>query len=47
METSSYKIPVILSDFDETWISLTDFRKKLKCQVSTKSVQQHAKLAVA
>jgi hypothetical protein len=35
---SSCKVP-IMSDFNETWICSTDFRKILKYQISRKSVQ--------
>jgi hypothetical protein len=33
------KYPLFLSDFNETWISSIDFWRKLKYQVSSKSVQ--------
>ena len=32
------KYPLLLSDFNETWILSTDLRRKLKYQVSSKSV---------
>ena len=37
-KTSSCKVVVILSDFNKIWIFSTDFRKTLKCQISSKSV---------
>jgi hypothetical protein len=39
VQKSSSKLPIILSDFDETQILLTDFQKILKYQISQKSVQ--------
>ena len=39
LKTSSCKVPVILSDFNEVWIFSTDFRKSLKYQIQSKSVE--------
>jgi hypothetical protein len=39
VETSSRKAPLLLSDFNETWIFSTYLKKKLEYQVSSKSVQ--------
>ena len=36
---SSYKVPLLLSDFNEPWNVSTEFRKIFKCQISWKSVQ--------
>jgi hypothetical protein len=36
---SSCKVPLFLSDFNETWILSTEFRKILKYQMSWKSVE--------
>jgi hypothetical protein len=36
---SSLKYPLALSDFNKTWIFLTEFRKILKYKISWKSVQ--------
>jgi len=33
------KYTLFWSSFNEIWISWTDFREKLKCQISRKSVQ--------
>jgi len=37
---SSHKVPLFLSDLNETWIFSTDFRKILKDQFSCKSIQR-------
>jgi hypothetical protein len=36
---SAYTVPLFFSDFNETWIFRTDFRKILKSQISWKSIQ--------
>jgi hypothetical protein len=36
---SSWKYPLALSDFNKTWIFLTEFKKILTYQISWKSVQ--------
>ena len=36
---SSRTVHFILSDFNESWVFLIDFRKILKCKISWKSVQ--------
>ena len=39
VQRSSCKVPLLLSDFKETWIFSADFRKILVYQISWKSVQ--------
>ena len=39
VKTSSCKVPVFLSDINETWIFSKHFRKSLKYQISSKSVR--------
>ena len=39
MHESSCKVPLLLSDFNESYISSTDFRKTLIYQLSRKSLQ--------
>ena len=34
VKSSSLKVPLLLSDFNETWIFSTDFREKKKTQIS-------------
>ena len=40
LRKSPFMVPVIMSDFNKTWIILTDFRKILRYKISWKSVQQ-------
>ena len=46
MKTSSYKVPLFLSDFNETWIFSIEFRKNLKYQILLKSVEREPSSAM-